>query len=148
MGVTLSYLMLNLWKIFRKSQGLRTKLPIALNQFQILLWFWCFVIVFSVFYLLIIMLRIIYPFFTPTLRKIPRLKLQCCLVPICPGAEVSSIQIGVPGENHWPVANHWITLSHNVASSIPHQLSSWLKPVLKVAYMGVKGSLLFYRGIS
>jgi hypothetical protein len=85
--------MLNLWNIFRKSQGftipnfiskiedkkyemfmhallwpliLRTKLPIALNQFQIWLWFWCFVIVFSVFYLLIIVFRIIYPFFTPT----------------------------------------------------------------------------------
>jgi hypothetical protein len=52
---------------------------LALNQFQIWLWFWCFVIVFSVFYLLIIVFRIIYPFFTPTLRKIPRLKLHCCL---------------------------------------------------------------------
>jgi hypothetical protein len=27
---------------------------------------------------------------------------------------------GVFGENHWPVASHWQTLSHNVVSSIPH----------------------------
>ena len=26
---------------------------------------------------------------------------------------------GVPGENHWPVASHWQTLSHNVVSSTP-----------------------------
>jgi hypothetical protein len=24
---------------------------------------------------------------------------------------------GVPGENHWPAASHWQTLSHNVVSS-------------------------------
>jgi len=24
-----------------------------------------------------------------------------------------------PGENHWPVASHWGTLSHNVVSSTP-----------------------------
>ena len=24
-----------------------------------------------------------------------------------------------PGENHWPVASHWQTLSHNVVSSTP-----------------------------
>jgi hypothetical protein len=24
-------------------------------------------------------------------------------------------ETGVPGENHWPVASHWQTLSHNVA---------------------------------
>jgi hypothetical protein len=23
---------------------------------------------------------------------------------------------GIPGENHWPVASDWQTLSHNVAS--------------------------------
>jgi hypothetical protein len=28
-------------------------------------------------------------------------------------------ETGVFGENHWPVASHWQTLSHNVASSIP-----------------------------
>ena len=28
-------------------------------------------------------------------------------------------ETGVPGENHRPVANHWQTLSHNVASSTP-----------------------------
>jgi len=26
----------------------------------------------------------------------------------------------VLGENHWPVASHWQTLSHNFASSTPH----------------------------
>ena len=26
-------------------------------------------------------------------------------------------ETGVPGENHWPVASHWQTLSHNVVSS-------------------------------
>ena len=26
----------------------------------------------------------------------------------------------VPGENHRPAANHWLTLSHNVISSTPH----------------------------
>ena len=26
---------------------------------------------------------------------------------------------GVPGENHWPVASNWQTLSHNVVSSTP-----------------------------
>jgi hypothetical protein len=25
----------------------------------------------------------------------------------------------VPGKNHWPVASHWQTLSHNVVSSTP-----------------------------
>jgi hypothetical protein len=28
---------------------------------------------------------------------------------------------GVFGENHWPVANHWQTLSHNVVSSTPKE---------------------------
>ena len=28
-------------------------------------------------------------------------------------------ETGVPGENHWPVASHWQTLSHNVVSSTP-----------------------------
>ena len=28
-------------------------------------------------------------------------------------------ETGVQGENHWPVASHWRTLSHNVASSTP-----------------------------
>jgi len=27
---------------------------------------------------------------------------------------------GVIGENHWPAASHWQTLSHNVALSTPH----------------------------
>jgi len=26
-------------------------------------------------------------------------------------------ETGAPGENHWPVASHWQTLSHNVVSS-------------------------------
>jgi len=26
-------------------------------------------------------------------------------------------ETGVPRENHWPVASHWQTLSHNVVSS-------------------------------
>jgi hypothetical protein len=26
-------------------------------------------------------------------------------------------ETGVPGENHWPAACHWQTLSHNVVSS-------------------------------
>jgi hypothetical protein len=25
----------------------------------------------------------------------------------------------VPGENYWPAASHWLTLSHNVVSSAP-----------------------------
>jgi hypothetical protein len=29
-------------------------------------------------------------------------------------------ETGVPGENHWPVASQWQTLSHNVVSSTPH----------------------------
>ena len=29
--------------------------------------------------------------------------------------------VGVPGENHRPVASHWQTLSHNVVSSTPCQ---------------------------
>ena len=28
-------------------------------------------------------------------------------------------EIGVPGENHEPVASHWQTLTHNVVSSTP-----------------------------
>jgi len=28
-------------------------------------------------------------------------------------------ETGVPGENHLPVASHWLTLSHIAASSIP-----------------------------
>jgi hypothetical protein len=28
-------------------------------------------------------------------------------------------ETGVPGENHWPVASHWQTLSHSVVSSTP-----------------------------
>ena len=30
------------------------------------------------------------------------------------------VEIRVPRENHWPVASHWQTLSHNVVSSTPH----------------------------
>jgi len=29
-------------------------------------------------------------------------------------------ETGVPGKNHWPVASHWQTLSHNVVSSTSH----------------------------
>jgi hypothetical protein len=28
-------------------------------------------------------------------------------------------ETGGPGENHWPIASHWQTLSHNVVSSTP-----------------------------
>jgi len=28
-------------------------------------------------------------------------------------------ETGVPGENHWPTASQWQTLSHNVVSSTP-----------------------------
>ena len=28
-------------------------------------------------------------------------------------------ETGVPGENHWPVASHWQTLSYNVVLSTP-----------------------------
>ena len=28
-------------------------------------------------------------------------------------------ETGAPGENHWHVASHWQTLSHNVVSSTP-----------------------------
>ena len=28
-------------------------------------------------------------------------------------------ETGVPGENHWPVANHWQPLSYNDVSSTP-----------------------------
>jgi hypothetical protein len=29
---------------------------------------------------------------------------------------------GVPRENHWPVASHWQTLSHNVVSITPRHV--------------------------
>jgi hypothetical protein len=28
-------------------------------------------------------------------------------------------ETGAPGENHWPVASHWQTLSHIAVSSTP-----------------------------
>jgi hypothetical protein len=31
----------------------------------------------------------------------------------------SVLLVEVTGENHWPIASHWQTLSHNVVSSIP-----------------------------
>ena len=34
-------------------------------------------------------------------------------------------EIGVPGDNHWPVASHWQTLSHNVVSSTSHCTGSY-----------------------
>jgi hypothetical protein len=34
-------------------------------------------------------------------------------------------EIRVPGVNHWPVASHWQTLSHNVLSSTPHLSGIW-----------------------
>jgi hypothetical protein len=30
-------------------------------------------------------------------------------------------ETGVSGENHWPAASHWQTLSHNVVSSTPKE---------------------------
>jgi hypothetical protein len=42
-------------------------------------------------------------------------------------------ETGVPGENHWPVASHWQTLSHNVVSScINHLLSMFSRHLLKL----------------
>ena len=32
-------------------------------------------------------------------------------------------ETGVPGENHWPVASQWQTLSHNIISSTPRHES-------------------------
>ena len=32
-------------------------------------------------------------------------------------------ETGVPGENHWPAASHWQTLSLNVVSSTPAALA-------------------------
>jgi len=29
-------------------------------------------------------------------------------------------EIGASGENHWPAASHWQTLSHNVISSMEY----------------------------
>jgi hypothetical protein len=34
-------------------------------------------------------------------------------------------EIGVPRDNHWPVASHWQTLSHNVVSSTSHCTGSY-----------------------
>jgi hypothetical protein len=33
-------------------------------------------------------------------------------------------EVGVPEENHRPVASHWQTWSHNLVSNIPHNASS------------------------
>jgi len=33
-------------------------------------------------------------------------------------------ETGVEGENHWPVASHWQTLSHNVSSTPCHEQDS------------------------
>jgi hypothetical protein len=33
-------------------------------------------------------------------------------------------ETGEPGENHWPVASHWQTISHNIVSSTPRQLTT------------------------
>jgi hypothetical protein len=36
---------------------------------------------------------------------------------------ISAILVEYTGENHQPVATHWLTLSHNVVSSTPrHEL--------------------------
>ena len=40
-------------------------------------------------------------------------------------------ETGVPGEKHWPAANHWQTLSHNVVSSTPKEVSVILVVRLK-----------------
>ena len=34
-------------------------------------------------------------------------------------------ETGVPGENNWPVACYWQTLSHNVISSTPLRSPEW-----------------------
>jgi hypothetical protein len=33
----------------------------------------------------------------------------------------SVLLVEKPGENHWPAASHWQTLSHNVVSSTPKE---------------------------
>jgi len=49
----------------------------------------------------------------------------CCLMPLSTifqfscWSVVSLEETRVPGENHWPVASHWQSLSHNVVSSTP-----------------------------
>jgi len=35
-------------------------------------------------------------------------------------------EIGVPGENHRPVASHWQTSTHNVVSRV-HLAISWIR---------------------
>jgi hypothetical protein len=35
-------------------------------------------------------------------------------------------ETGVHGKNHWPVASHWQTLSHNVVSSTPRFFEVWV----------------------
>jgi hypothetical protein len=36
-----------------------------------------------------------------------------------------TVVLGVPGKNHWPVASHWQTLSHNIETSTPHHERDW-----------------------
>jgi len=50
-------------------------------------------------------------------------------------------EIGVPGENHRPVASHWQTLSYNVVSSTPrHELGSNSHPKNQRSYLDYMGS--------
>ena len=35
------------------------------------------------------------------------------------GSVLLVAEIGISGENHWPAASHWQTLSHNVVLSTP-----------------------------
>jgi hypothetical protein len=36
--------------------------------------------------------------------------------------DIKMEETGIPSENHWPVASHWQTLSHNVVSGT-HRIS-------------------------
>ena len=49
-------------------------------------------------------------------------------------------ETGVPGENHRPVASHWQTLSHNVASGTPYHEQNLLKTGDELRCSGRVGS--------
>ena len=52
-------------------------------------------------------------------------------------------ETGVPRENHWAVASHWQSLSHNVASSTPHHNQGFKLTTLVVIGTDCTGSCKF-----
>jgi len=42
-------------------------------------------------------------------------------------------ETGISGENHWPAASHWQSLSHNVVSSTPRHEQEFELPALVVS---------------